>query len=107
MNYQERISDEPSRTLFEFDSFTFYRATFHHRGIQGTGFCSQYLIGENRYGNNDTTIDGRPVAIMQLAPNKWVIGPITIRDESLMRDLGPFATLDEALVTFYLAVDFR
>ena len=86
----------------QLDSCIYEKSTAQHRDTKLIGICDYFKFGDKVLDNTRLQINNMPVTIFHLPDFTWVIGPIHYSNEPLMDDLGPFPTLEEALVVFRL-----
>lgn len=88
----------------QLESCLYEKSTAQHRDTKLIGLCDNFVFGENVVNNTRCLINGIQVAIFHLPDFTWVIGPIHYSSEALMDDLGPFPTLEEALIVLRLTM---
>lgn len=97
----------PHCILFEYKNETFedqqYGELGKHRGRNIWASVSFFKVDDVL---KRLAISGIEVLIIRLGPREWVIGPRAYDDDDRMEDLGPFDTLEDALIYMKL-VDGR
>jgi hypothetical protein len=66
-------------------------------------------IGSSFFNDDKTwfepSINGILVTVILTAEDGWVIGPQLINDDDIFDDVGPFDSLDDAMISLFLICD--
>lgn len=104
MTDDERIRNAIAARAYrvQLESCLYEKSTAQHRDTKLIGMCDYFKFGDKVIDNTRFQINNIQVSIFHLPDFTWVIGPIHYFSEPLMDDLGPFPTLEEALIVFRL-----